>query len=107
MNKNESTIALQMKIVIIIIIIIIIIMIIIIIIIIIIQTERKIEHNKPDVVLLDKSKKVCFVLDVTCPFDTRVIKKEKEKIEFYTDLKYEILKCWKHEVEKLSFCPLS
>ena len=28
-----------------------------------IQTERKIEHNKPDVVLLDKSKKVCFVLD--------------------------------------------
>ena len=71
-----------------------------------IQTERKIEHNKPDVVLLDKSKKVCFVLDVACPFDTRVIKKEKEKIEFYTDLKYEILKCWKHEVEKAVILPI-
>ena len=38
-----------------------------------IKTERKIEHNKPDVVLLDKSKKVCFVLYVKCLFDTRVI----------------------------------
>ena len=71
-----------------------------------IQTESKIEHNKLDVALLEKSNKVCFVLDVACPFDMRVIKKEKEKIEFYTDLKYEILKCWKHEVEKVVILPI-
>ena len=71
-----------------------------------IQTERKIEHNKPDVVSLDKSKKFCFVLDVACPFDTRFIKKEKEKIEFYTDLKDEILKCWKQEAEKVVILPI-
>ena len=45
-----------------------------------IQTERKLEHNKPDFVLLDKSKKVCFVLDVACSFDTRVIKKGKKRL---------------------------
>ena len=38
---------------------------------------------------------------MACPFDTRVIKKEKEEIEFYTDLKYEIFKCCKQEAEKV------
>ena len=57
------------------------------------MAQRK--HNKPDVVLLDKSKKVCLVLEKKL----RVAKKEKEKIKFYNDLKYEILKCWKQEVE--------
>ena len=40
------------------------------------------------------------------PFDTRVIKKEKGEIEFYTDLKYEILKCWKPEFEKVVTPPI-
>ena len=43
---------------------------------------------------------------MACPFDTRVIKKEKEKIEFDTDLKYEILKCWKQEAEKGVILPI-
>ena len=57
-----------------------------------IQTEIKIDHNKPDIVLLDKKEKTCYVIDVAWPFDTRVEKKEKEKFEHYTDLKYELLK---------------
>ena len=41
-----------------------------------IQTEIKIDHNKPDIVLLDKKEKTRYVIDVACPFDTRVEKKD-------------------------------
>ena len=53
------------------------------------------KHEILSVVLLGKSKKVSFVLGVACPFDTRIIKREKEKTESYTNLIGEILKCWK------------
>ena len=66
-----------------------------------IQTEAKIDHNKPDILLLNKKKKTCFIIDVACPFNARIGKKEREKVEYYTDLKYEILKCWKWEVKKV------
>ena len=33
-------------------------------------------------------------------------KKEQEKIEYYTDLKYEILKCWHKEVDKIMILPI-
>ena len=71
-----------------------------------IQTEIKIDHNKPDIVLLDKKEKTCYVIDVACPFDTRVEKKEKEKFEHYTDLKYELLKVWNTEVTKVYIMPI-
>ena len=44
-----------------------------------IQTERRLEHNKPEIVVLDKKLKVCLVNDVACPFDSRINKKEQEK----------------------------
>ena len=71
-----------------------------------IQTEAKINHNKLDILLVDKKKKTCFIIDVACPFDTRIGKKEREKVEYYTDLKYEILKCWKGEVKKVLIIPI-
>ena len=71
-----------------------------------IQTENKIEHNKPDLVLLDKKGKTCYIIDVACPFDTRVEKKEKEKFEYYNDLKYEVIKVWKSEVTKVYIIPI-
>ena len=70
-----------------------------------IQTEIKIDHNKPDLVLLDKKEKICYVIDVACPFDTRV-EKEKEKFEHYTDLKHELLKVWNMEVTKVYIIPI-
>ena len=71
-----------------------------------IQTEKRIEHNKPDIVVLDKNKRVCPVIDVACPFDTSIQKKGQEKIEYYNDLKYEILKCWNKEVDKVMILPI-
>ena len=54
------------------------------------QTDQRMDHNKPDVVLLNKGERCCLIIDVTCHFDTRVLSKENEKIENYHDLKHEI-----------------
>ena len=37
---------------------------------------------------------MCQVIDVACPFDTRIIEKEREKIDHYQELKVEIQKMW-------------
>ena len=34
------------------------------------------------------------VIDVACPFDTRIVEKEREKIDHYQYLKVEIQKMW-------------
>ena len=49
-----------------------------------IETEIEIDHNKLDLILLDKKGRTCYIIDVACPFDTRVEKKEKEKFEQFT-----------------------
>ena len=60
-----------------------------------IQTDHKLEHNRPDIVVMNKVNKVCHIIDIACPFDTRVSKKEQEKVEVYQDLKREITRLWK------------
>ena len=40
-----------------------------------IQTDRKISHNRPDIVVIDKKTNECHIVDVACPvaFDSRRI----------------------------------
>ena len=45
-----------------------------------IQTDNKIEHNKPDIVVLDKIERKCLIIDVACPFDIRDLKREVKRI---------------------------
>ena len=67
-----------------------------------IQTDHPLEHNKPDIVVLNKEDRTCLILDVAFPFDTRVNIKEKEKIEKYQDLiKREITLIWKCKTVKV------
>lgn len=66
-----------------------------------IQTDHLLEHNKPDILVLNKKDRTCLILDVACPFDTRVDIKEKEKIEKYQDLKREITRIWKCKTVKV------
>ena len=60
-----------------------------------IQTDHVLEHNRPDIVILLKKERECYLIDVACPFDTRVAQKEGEKKENYADLKREISTIWK------------
>ena len=52
-----------------------------------IQTDKKIEHRRPDIVVIDKEKRGCKIIDIAVP-DYRNIKvKELEKITNYQDLR--------------------
>ena len=59
-----------------------------------IQTDKELAHNKPDIVVFDKEKRSCTIIDVTCPFDSRVPDAEREKIDRYQDLKWELKRIW-------------
>ena len=60
-----------------------------------IQTDNKIEHDKPDIVVVDKTERNFLIIDVACPFDIRVKDKEEEEIENYQDLTRELKRIWK------------
>ena len=51
-----------------------------------IPTARKLDHNKPDVVMIDHVEKKWILIDFSVPFDGNVAKKEDEKKTNYTEL---------------------
>ena len=57
-----------------------------------IQTDHYLDHNRPDIVVMEKASRVCQIIDVACPFDTRIAENEREKIDHYQDFKGEIQK---------------
>ena len=59
-----------------------------------IQTDKVLEHSRPDILVLDKDQRICKIIDVACPFDTRIIEKEREKVDRYQDLKWELKRIW-------------
>ena len=42
--------------------------------------------------ILNKITRKCVLIDIACPFDTRINEKEQNKIEIYGDLSNEIKK---------------
>ena len=60
-----------------------------------IQTVKVIEARRPDLVLVNKENNECQIIDIAIPGDTRVTKKEDEKIDKYKQLGFEIGRLWK------------
>ena len=60
-----------------------------------VQTDRTIDARRPDLILIDKIIEECKTIYVAVPRDTRVVKKEEEKIEKNRDLAIEIGRIWK------------
>ena len=50
-------------------------------------------------VIIDKIKNECKVIDFACPFDSRIEEKEKDKTKGYNDLKRELKKIWDMSVK--------
>ena len=46
-----------------------------------VQTDHVIQARRPDVILIDKEKNECKIIDFSIPYDSRVNAKEMEKIE--------------------------
>ena len=55
-----------------------------------IRTDHNIEARRPDLVLVDKSKKSCHIIDVAIPEYSGAKEKEAEKVEKYQNLAREL-----------------
>jgi len=62
-----------------------------------IMTDRHLSHNRPDIVYVSSEKHV-FLIDVAIPGDGRMAAKFQEKMQKYTDLKFEVRKMWRQPV---------
>ena len=51
-----------------------------------IKTITKVPHNKPDIIIWDKLKKVCTIIEVSCPSDVNISSKIQEKLNNYAAL---------------------
>ena len=52
-------------------------------------------RKQPDIVVIDKAKKECYIVEVACLGDSRILLKEEEKIDKYRDLAIEIKALWR------------
>ena len=59
-----------------------------------IQCDHLIQSRRPDIVVVEKRKKGCKIIDIAVPNDVRVGNKEQEKVEKYQDLRREIATLW-------------
>ena len=57
-----------------------------------IQTDHVIKARRPDLVVADKKRRTCKIIDFAVPRDSRIVEKETEKIEKYQDLRRELQK---------------
>ena len=64
-----------------------------------IVTARPVGANKPDIIVKDKMDKKTLIIDVSCPVDMNVGKKENEKISKYGPLRVELEKMWGTKAE--------
>jgi hypothetical protein len=60
-----------------------------------IQTDKQVMANQPDIVIVDKEKKVATIIDIAVPMDINIKAKEHEKIEKYQPLSEELRRIWK------------
>ena len=59
-----------------------------------IRTDHHIEARRSDLVLVDKSKKSCRIIDLAIPEDSGVKEKEAEKVEKHQNLARELRRMW-------------
>ena len=59
-----------------------------------VQCDHIIEATRPDIVIVEKDEKVCKIIDIAIPGDSRLVEKEREKVEKYQDLKRERPRIW-------------
>ena len=55
-----------------------------------VQTDKVIEHRRPDIVCIDKIAKSCLIIDIAIPGDQNIIAKEHKKIDKCQNLRTEL-----------------
>ena len=59
-----------------------------------IQTDKEMEHRRPDVIVSDKEKRECKIIDLAVSGDQNIKVKELKKIAKYQDLRSQVQKLW-------------
>ena len=63
-----------------------------------IQTDYLIPARRPDLIIINKKKRTCKIVDFAVPADLRIKLKECEKKDKYLDLVRELRKLWNMQV---------
>ena len=63
-----------------------------------IQTDHLISARRPDLIIINKKKRTCKIVDFAAPADHRIKLKECEKKDKYLDLARELKKLWNMQV---------
>jgi len=69
-----------------------------------VQTDHRLQHNKPDIIVVDKRQKYANIIDIAIPNDYRIAQKRLEKLRNYTDLSTEIKTLWR--LSKVQITPI-
>ena len=64
-----------------------------------ILTAKKLAHNQPDVVVVDRRANKWTLIDFSVPMDVNVVRKQDEKCTNYTELATEIRKMYRVQTE--------
>uniref|UniRef100_A0A0L8I5I6 Uncharacterized protein n=1 Tax=Octopus bimaculoides TaxID=37653 RepID=A0A0L8I5I6_OCTBM len=59
-----------------------------------IQTDRKIDSNRPEIVIKDYNRGTCLLIEMSVLHDQNVSRKECGKLSHYKDLQIEITQMW-------------
>ena len=60
-----------------------------------VNTAEQLEHNRPDLVIINREKGLWTIVDFCVPVDKNVLKREQDKIDTYSPLAYQIRKMHK------------
>ena len=63
-----------------------------------IHTDHLISARRPDLIIINKNKRTCKIVDFAVPADHRIKLKECEKKDKYLDLARELKKLWNMKV---------
>ena len=55
-----------------------------------VQTDHVIKERRPDLVVVDKEKRICQIVDFAFPYDMKIMEGEVDKITKYQDLGREL-----------------
>ena len=59
------------------------------------HSDRKIDANRPDIIIKNHEEQTCIMMDVTVPSNQNISLKEFQKPSKYKDLEIEVTKMWK------------
>lgn len=57
-------------------------------------TDRTVDHNRPDIVIIEKNNKKAVIIDIGCPLTHNLLKTERDKRTKYQNLAVELKHIW-------------